>query len=223
MENPDVIQNEKNNSFISETFSFGIKGMKSFGKVFIIFLIVNIIAIIVSLSYKLMTPTLYVFIIAVLFTFLALYITYKHVFLLSISHLYQYATPVFKRIADLIVDKYMNIPISELQTQNKSISKVIDVGKIIAEIYGKKVPSFGKKAIKYMVNKIPLVPIISELKSETNNFENKEEVKDLTYLKLDAYIQKNVLATNLTSVYIVLLINILVQICVIFYFVQKSA
>ena len=216
MESPDVV------SFISATSNFGIKGIKSFAKTCIIFFITNIIAIIVILSYKLITPALYVFIIATLFTFFALYITYKQVFILGVSHLYQYATPVFKKISDLLVDKFMDIPLSELQTKNKTLLKTMDAGKIITETYGKKVPGFGKKAIMYMVNQIPLVPLMAELKSESNNFENQDDVKELAYSKLDTYIRRDVLATNPATVYVVLLINILIQACVIFYFVQKN-
>jgi len=215
MENPDVV------SFISATSNFGIKGIKSFAKTFTIFFVTNIIAIIVVLFYKMITPALYVFIIAALFTFLALYITYRQVFILGVSHLYQYATPIFKKISDLLVDKFMDVPLSELQTKNKALSKTMDAGKIISETYGK-VPGFGKKAIMYMINRIPLVPLMAELKSESNNFENKDEVKELAYLKLDTYIRKDVLATNPATVYVVLLINILIQACVIFYFVQKN-
>ena len=216
MESSDVV------SFISATSSFGIKGIKNFAKTFTMFFVTNIIAIIVVLSYKMVTPALYVFIIAALFTFFALYITYKQVFILGVSHLYQYATPVFRKISDFLVDKFMDIPLSELQAKNKALSKTMDAGKIITETYGKKVPGFGKKAILYIVNRIPLVPLMAELKSESSDFENKDEVKELAYLKLDTYIRKDVLATNPATVYVVLLINILIQACVIFYFVQKN-
>ena len=205
-------------SFISATSGFGVKRIKNFVKVFTLFFGINLIAIIVALSYKLTTPVLYIFIIAVLFIFLALYITYKQAFKLGIAHLYQYATPVIKKISDLSIDKFMDIPISELKTKNQTISEAVDVGKIITETYGKKVPSFGKKVIMYMVNKILIVPIITELKSETRDFENKDEVKGLAYLKLDAYIKKEALAIKPSMVYVVLLINIAIQIGVILYF-----
>jgi len=209
-------------SFISDTSKFGVKGVKKFVKVFVIFFVINIIAIIVALYYKIFMPALYGFLIAVLFTSLALYITYKSVFKLSVAHFYQYASPLFKKVSDSLVEKCMDVPVSELQTKNQAISKAVDVGKIVTETYGKKVPKAGKKAIAYMVNRIPIVPIITELKDETGNFENREEVKDLAYLKIDAYIKKEILGTKPAMVYIVLLINIVIQIVVIFYFVQKA-
>ena len=213
MESQDVV------SFISDISRFGVKGVKSFVKVFSIFFVINLIAIIVALSYKLTTPVLYIFIVAVLFIFLALYITYKQVFKLSIAHLYQYTSPVFKKTSDLLVDKLSDIPIPELKAENRVVSNTVDIGKIIGETYGNKVPSSGKKAIMYMINKIPVAPIIIELKAETGNFENKDEVKDLAFLKIDAYIKNEILATKPAMVYVVLLINIAIQIGVIFYFV----
>lgn len=163
--------NEQNDSISLEqqseaSFSFNqlfkdagkqsLKALKWFIIVLLSFGFTNIILFIISLlkygNGPFLESSIYIFLILFIGLFstaLALYMTYKYLLIDTLRIVYKYLTPLFKKICVTIIDEVISG--GNLLMGKHDIEKMLNVGSLMIEIYGKQLPNYVKKSVIFIL------------------------------------------------------------------------
>lgn len=207
-------------SILKTTGRFGVKGLKYFLLVILLFASVNILSLIIAAIYLkgIDSTSLYAFglilisVLGALFTIIALYFTYKYLVTDGLTMLYKQASPFFMRLCSIIGEK--------IRMKDTHIEKAINVGGIIGEVYGQKIPRPAQKGITFIVNRIPFSDIILNIKNGIGDRE-EQKISSVVYEQVDSYIINSILGNNSMKWILWLLpINALIQFLLI-YFIGK--
>lgn len=153
-----------------------------------------------------------VLIVGILFTVGGLYLTYKYLIIDGIGVIYKHTTPFFKKLAVLLVDKAETAVTQNGEIKNKNLQKTVDTGKMLNEVYGRKVPKFVQKGINLIIGIIPFSDLLLSVKDDLKN-SDKEKTSLILYNGIDNYIKNSILGGNsMKPVYFLLIFNIILQV-----------
>lgn len=198
----------------------GLKAGKWFFIITILFGLVNILFFIIafllyigsgihSLLYLICTLILGIGLTAFAFTN-----TYKFILIDTLSIVYKYLTPFFKKLSILIIDKITSKTID--YSSDKKIQNSINVDNILLDIYGKKVPSLLQKAILFLIKRIPFAEFIFNMKSELEE-KKTDKLSVILFDQIDQYIKQSLfLSNNMKWIAWLLPLNIVLQIIFIY-------
>ncbi len=208
-----------NPSLLSSGGKFGLKGAKYFGLVIVIIGIINTLFLIISFftfseipNPKYLGFILVVVALGVLFTAVSMYFTYKYLLTDGISVLYNHAAPFFRKLSTFIIDKIENIAVDKMHIKDTHIEKAFNVGNMLTEIYGNKIPGIAQKGITYLVNQIPFTDLILNIKDSIKE-RDQEKASISLYNEIDFYIKTSILGKNsMKWLYWMIPLNIVFQI-----------
>ncbi|MEE9349584.1 MAG: hypothetical protein V3U80_06010 [Flavobacteriaceae bacterium] len=205
------------NELVDNASKIGIKSILKMLPMVFIFALVNTIIYIYSLfggfEDNVLRNTSLVFLIGLLFTFIAGYKTYRYVMVTIFSSVYHLFTPFIRKVSNAVVAKGDSL----LQGKKTKNSKVIDVGKLLTNSYNK-VPGFLKFGMTFLINRIPFVEMLMDLKSNMDENESDQVKSDQLYYKINDYVKTDVFDSNTTKwVYWLLPLNIAVLVLFIYF------
>ena len=207
---------------IKEGGKFGVNGVKRFFTILFLFSISNTILFFYSISKLFSTDfefskIFYAFLVLVIglgITIYASYRTYQYVIIDTMRVIYENLSSFFKKISELIIDKSEGLFQGKADLSDNQLTKALDFGKIVNSKY-QKTPAFLRKGIILILNKIPFVGMLIDLKEDIVKG-NKIEASTKLYSKMDGFISGTIFGNNNTNwVWWLLPINILILIGVI--------
>jgi hypothetical protein len=202
---------------IVEGGKFGIKSIKKFFGIIALFAITNTILFFYSIVCSFSTPftfsklffVLLVFLIGLGITIYSGYRAYQIVILDTLMVVYKNLTPHFQKASALIVEKAASMLKANANLKEGQLTKVIDVGQMINQHYSKS-PALLRKGITMILNRIPLLKILTEIKGDILSG-NKAQASVKLYTKLDEFITDTIFGNNNTKwVWWLLPLNILI-------------
>lgn len=221
-------ENEENNSklltlldhpwrLIKEGGKLGVNGVKRFFTVLFLFAISNTILFFYALK-KLFATNFefsklgFVFIVLILglgITIYSAYRTNQYVIIDTIRVIYENLSSLFKKISELIIDKAEGLLQGKVDLTDNQLTKALDFGNIVNSKF-QKTPKFLRKGIILILNKIPFVGMLLDLKEEISQG-NKQEASAQLYGKMDDFISNTIFGNNNTKWVLWLLpLNILI-------------
>lgn len=222
------VENEANNNkllqllnhpwkLIKEGGKLGVTGVKRFFTVLLLFSISNTILFFYAISrlfsvdFK-FSGLFYVFlvlIIGLVLTFYATYRTYQFVIIDTMRVIYESLSSFFQKISNLIIDKAESLFNGKVNISDNQLTKAFDFGKMVNTKF-QKTPKFLRKGIILILNRIPLVGMLMDLKEDISKG-NKVEASTKLYNKMDSFISESIFGNNNTKwVWWLLPLNILV-------------
>jgi hypothetical protein len=196
----------------------GVSGVKSLVKIIFLFGVINTIIFFFG-AYRTVTADialvnmgylLLMILVGFGITFFAGYRAYQYAVLDAIGVVYQGMTPAFKKVSSLIVDKAGNAYDSNKELKDGQLSNSIKVENLLQDKFAR-VPRILKKGIGFILNRVPLVSMLSDLKGEIIDGD-REAASSSLYSKMDLFITESVFGSNNTKwVYWLLPLNILIQ------------
>lgn len=168
----------------------------------------NIERIITGMPY--LTTVLVGVFIGIVFIVLALLFLKKYVLIDSVSIVYSYLTPFFKKLSTTIIESVYDKSID--LSKKKPFAKTIDVGVFFKDTYQSKVPKIIQKGILFLLNQIPIAEFILNIQKDDEQIENKELMSNRLYEQINFYIQDSIFKpNNLYWILWLFLLNIIVQ------------
>ena len=210
------------NNIIRDVGKQSLKAAKWFVIISIVFAFMNLLYLIVAFaSYfsKEASNLNLIYLIANLFigigiTVVAFSFTYKYILIDTLSIVYKYLTPFFKKLSIIIIEKVSSKAISF--SYKEKIQNSLNIGNILLEVYGRKVPKLLQKAILYLLKKIPFSDFIFNMKSELED-KKSNNLSALLYQQIDQYIRQSIFLTNNMKWIVWLLpLNVVIQIILIY-------
>lgn len=226
-------ENEKNNTklielldhpwkLIKEGSKLGINGVKRFFTVLFLFTLSNSILFVYSIirliktdfEYSKIIFVLLVLLIGVGITIYSAYRTYQYVVIDTLSVIYKNLESLFKKITEMIIDQVEKLIKGKVNLTDTQLTKAIDFGKMINSNY-KKMPRFLRKGIILILNRLPIVGMVSNLKTDIISG-NKLEASTKLYNKIDGFISESIFGSNNTKwIWWLLPLNIIISLILI--------
>ncbi len=193
---------------------FGIGGAFKMVGMILLFSIVNIILFFYAMVNGFESnKTMYfgiVILLGFLFTIIAGYKTYRYIIVNAFRGIYQHIQPFITKISASVVAKSEHLLNGKTNLKNSKNTKAIDIGSLLNEHYDK-VPGFLKMGMTFIINRIPFVELLSDLKEDMDD-ENLDIASAKLNGKMDDYINESIFNENNTKwVYWLLPLNIIVQ------------
>lgn len=195
----------------------GVKGVKRFFTVLILFMIANTYmlfyaiktAINSSSGFGSMFTIFLVFLIGIGFTIYAGYRTYQYVVIDTIRVIYENVAPLFQKISELIIGSVEGLFSGEKNIKESNVKKALNFSKMIHDKY-QNIPGFLRKGIIMILSKIPFVGMLVDLQEEISSGNNASASAKL-YTKMDGFISGTIFGNNNTKwVFWLLPLNILI-------------
>lgn len=212
----NLLENEENNHrliqlldhpwrLIKEGGRLGVHGVKRFFTVLFLFSVSNTILFFYAISRLFSTnfefsKLFFVFLVLIIglgVTIYSAYRTYQFVVIDTVRVIYENLSALFKKIADLIIDKLANSWQGKVNVSDHQITKALDFGKMLNSKY-QKIPRFLRKGILLILNRIPFVGMIADLKEEILSG-SKVEASAKLYHKMDSFISESIFGNNHTK------------------------
>lgn len=214
-------------SLLSSSGKFGLKGITTFSIMILIYGFINTVFLITSIirfdefiGSQFYSRTIAVVVIGIVFTAIAMYITYKYLIIEGVKVIYKHSSPFFQKLSCKIIEKGEYIAINKAQIKGEHIDKTFDIASIFTETYDRRVPQSMQKAINFLLKRIPFSEILIEIKDIIKD-RDSETASNLLYNKVDEYIRTSILGDNsIKTAYLLSLANIVVQIIFIFYLLK---
>ncbi|GGG09615.1 hypothetical protein GCM10011344_07770 [Dokdonia pacifica] len=228
IEYDNLPENEENNNkllnllnhpwrLIKEGGKLGVNGIKRFITVLFLFAFSNTILFFYAISRLFSTDfefmkllfVLLVLIIGLAITIYSTYRTYQYVVIDTIRVIYENLSSFFHKISELIIDKVEVLFQGKIDLTDNQLTKALDFGKMVNSKYPK-TPKFLRKGIILILNKIPFVGMLIDLKEEILKG-NKIEASNKLYNKMDGFISNSIFGNNNTKwVWWLLPVNIII-------------
>ncbi len=123
--------------------------------------------------------------------------------------IYENLSSFFHKISELIIDKVEVLFQGKIDLTDNQLTKALDFGKMVNSKYPK-TPKFLRKGIILILNKIPFVGMLIDLKEEILKG-NKIEASNKLYNKMDGFISNSIFGNNNTKwVWWLLPVNIII-------------
>lgn len=218
--------NKKQDSFFLTTGKFGVKGIKYFTLVVILFGMGNLVTFLFSL-YKFIglekgtseiAIFIGIFIVGVVFTILACYLTYKYLMLDGVHIVYKKMEPLVRKVCSIVMNK-LGTKAVDKENETK-MDKVFNTQDLIQDIYGTKVPRPIKWGISFVMDNIPFVSLLADVKNARKN-ETTEEASEYFYQQVDRYIVSEIFDSNTMKwIYWLLPLNMIIQYALIYFMIH---
>lgn len=148
-----------------------------------------------------------ILIIGIACTVYATYRTYQFVIIATMEVLYKNLSSFFEKISELIIDKVEHLLKGTNRLSSEKLKSALDLRKMINSRY-QKAPSFLKKGIILILNRIPFAAMLLDLQDDILNGKKVEASKKL-YIKMDDFISNILFGNNNTKwIYWLLPLNI---------------
>ena len=177
-----------------------------------------------GIEYKIVLIELLV---GIVFTVVAIVLTKKYLLFNTVSLGYRYLSPFFQKLSVLLFENIYDKGVEF--TKKDKLSKVINVGLIWNESYNTKVPNIVQKGVNLLLNRIPFADLIADVNAEIKHRKldsgetNKTVVTNMLYEQIDIYIQQKIFANNhFYNTFLLLLVNVLVQFGVAYFYINVS-
>ncbi|MCB9245855.1 MAG: hypothetical protein H6606_05440 [Flavobacteriales bacterium] len=224
----DLPESEENNSklfalldhprrLLKEGRKQGVHGVKRFFSVLFLFGITNTLLLFYSIIRLISLPfefnkllfVLLILIIGLGFTFISAYRTYQYVVLDTMRVIYGNLSSFFYRISELLIDKAENVFKGKADLTDSQITKVLDLGNLLNARF-QRMPRFMREGITMILDRIPFVGMLMDLKEDVLNG-NKSEASAKLYGKMDHFISNSIFGKNNTRwVWWLLPLNVLI-------------
>lgn len=139
------------------------------------------------------------------FTAYAGYRAYFGVVLDIAKFVYGNSSPLFHSICGQIVDHASEFyskhssgvqsGMAKIDPDGKNIAKIIDLQKIMTEKYGK-APRLVRGGVSFVLNRLPIVGMLLELKDVLVADDGKTKATDLLHHKIDRYVEESIFSQN---------------------------
>lgn len=202
---------------VKEGGKLGVNGVKRFFTILSLFAVANTILFFYAIIRLLSTDfeptkiliTLLVLIIGLGITVYSAYRTYHYVLIDTMRVIYENLTSFFQKVSELIIDKAESLFQGKIDLTDNQLTKVLDFGKMINSKY-QKTPKFLRKGIIFILNRIPLVGMLIDIKEDILKG-NKLEASTKLYNKMDGFISGSIFGNNNTRwVWWLLPLNIII-------------
>lgn len=233
IEYDNLPENEENNNrllellnhpwrLIKEGGKLGVNGVKRFFTVLFLFAFSNTLLFFYAVSrlfsadfeFVKILFVLLVLIIGLGITIYSAYRTYQYVIIDTMRVIYENLSSFFHKISQLIIDKAENLFQGKVDLTDNQLTKALDFSKMVNSKY-QKTPKFLRKGIIFILNKIPFVGILIDLKEDILRG-NKIEASTKLYNKIDGFISDSIFGSNNTKwVWWLLPLNIIILIVLI--------
>lgn len=224
---PDNFETDNRNSFsfaqlLKDGAKQGIKAVKLFALMILLFGISNLVFITIHILLYLTESewanynrTIYAIAIGIVFTAVSLAFTYKYILMNTIQLCYQHLEPFFKKICTKVIDIVI---LGGNKISGKDIHKSLNVGSLMIEVYGKKLPKYVQKGLMLVLEKIPFGDFLQTMHSELlNQKEDNQTLSHILYLQVDKFVSGSLFgAVTLKWIYWLLPLNIIIQILLIY-------
>ncbi|MBF0575786.1 hypothetical protein [Dysgonomonas sp. GY617] len=182
------------NQLFKDAGKQSLKALKWFIIVLISFGLPNIIFFILSLfkygSKPFAESSLCIFgvlLIGLLSIFLSLYITYKYLLIDTLSIAYKYLTPLFKKVCVKIIDKVISG--GNKLIGKRDIEKMLNIGSLMIEVYGKQLPSYVRKSVIFILSRVPFSDFLFKMQDDLRSGrKDSKTLSEMLYFQLDEYI-----------------------------------
>ncbi|NHN25996.1 hypothetical protein FIA58_009950 [Flavobacterium jejuense] len=189
---------------IKEGGKLGVNGVKRFLTVLFLFALSNTILFFYAISRLLSTDfeftkiviILLVLLIGLGITIYSAYRTYQYVIIDTMRVIYENLSSFFQKISELIIDKVENLFQGKVNLTDNQLKNALDFGKMVNSKY-QKTPKFLRKGIILILNKIPFVGMLIDLKEDISK-NNKLEASTKLYNKMDRFISDSIFGNNNT-------------------------
>ncbi|MCB9202448.1 MAG: hypothetical protein H6604_05315 [Flavobacteriales bacterium] len=190
---------------IKEGGKFGINSVGYFIFVLGLFSISNITLFLYSLSRLASTGfearkvffILLIFVVGFGFTLYSAYRMYQYLRINVVKVIYGNLSSIFQSISELIINKTESLFKDKFNLTNSQLKKALDFGRMINIRYHK-MPKFLRTAIILLLNKIPIVDMLLELKEEIFKG-NKLDASVKLYNRMDKHISNSIFRNNNTT------------------------
>lgn len=154
------------------------------------------------------------FLLGLVITLFALSLTYKYFLTKIFGTIYKYLTPLFKKICTKVIDLVLS---GGNKLTGKDIAKSINVGSLMIEIYGRKLPRYVQKAVIFIINQIPFSTFLFSMQNELNQQKDSRTLSYILYQQLDSYIKNNIFrGVSMKWIYWLFPLNLILQLVIIF-------
>lgn len=161
---------------------------------------------------------LLIFLIGFICIAFALYNTYRYLLIDTLNVAYKYLTPLFKKVCVKIIDKV--VAGGNLLIGKRDIEKMLNVGSLMIEVYGKKLPSYLQKSVMFILKRIPFSNFLFNMQDDLKNgMKDSKALSEILYDQLDTYIINTFFSNNsMKWIAWFLPLNIIMQIVLLIYF-----
>jgi len=202
--------------------SLGVKGASVFFTTLVAAIFINVVfliwALIVAISDSFSTglvSLIIVFVAGVLFTLFLGQKAYAYVFINVLNALYNGLSPLVKKLCGAIIDKT-----AEELHKRKATSLLATNSVNIYGIFNEKLnmlPRYARKSVWFVIKRVPFIKFLDHEITEIILGGKKQEATNMLYNKTNDFINNTVFGTNsLTTVWLLLVLNIAVQLLFIF-------
>lgn len=218
--------NKKQDSFFLATGKFGLKGAKYFVLTILLFGGVNLITFITAI-YKFVGLEkttneiilfIAVFIVGSIMSVLSCYLTYKYLLVDGIHFIYKQLEPLVRKVCSVVMNK-VGTKATEKDNETK-MDKVFNTQDLIEDVYGNKVPRPVKWGIAFVLDKIPFVSLLTDMKDARKN-DTPEVAAEYFYQSVNTYIVSTIFKTNTMKwIYWLLPLDFVIQVVLIYFMIR---
>ncbi|SHF68639.1 hypothetical protein [Dysgonomonas macrotermitis] len=153
--------------------------------------------------------------VGIIFTAIGLLFTYKYLIINTIDIAYKYLRPFFQKVCIKIIDIVVS---KSNKVTGKDLHKTLNVGGIMLEVYGKKLPKYFQKALIFVLRKIPFGDFLIAMQNDLAQNNDNNSLSQILYNHLDKYITGNILGSeSMKWIYWLYPVNIVVQVLIYIY------
>ncbi len=211
---------------ILEGGKYGVHSVKRFFGIVCLFAFVNTMLFLFGvaklfLGGLLMDKVPYLGLVLLLGLAATAYVTYRmyqFVILDTLRVIYKNLTGLFQKLSSIIVDKVAALWQGKQKVSSTDIAETINYHDIFQNQF-EKLPNFLRKALLMVLNKIPIVGMLTALQDDLVQGK-KEKVSAALYQRIDQFMVETVFGSNNTKwVWWFLPLNIVVMIGAVLYFI----
>lgn len=160
----------------------------------------------------------FILLIGLISVIFALYGTYRYLLIDTLQVVYKYLTPLFRKISVKIIDTI--ILGGDMLTGKHGIEKMLNIGSLMIEVYGKKLPSYLQKAIMFILRHVPFSDFLLNMQHDLRSgHKDNNKLSEMLYGQLDDYIVNTFFRNNSMKWIIWFFpLNIIIQIILLVYF-----
>lgn len=115
----------------------------------------------------------------------------------------------FQKICTKIIDIVIS---GGNKISGKNIHKSLNIGSLMLEVYGKKLPKYVQKAIIFILSKIPFGDFLQTMHTELSEKKDTRSLSYILYIQVDKFISGILLGgISMSWIYWLLPLNIVIQ------------
>jgi hypothetical protein len=162
---------------------------------FILFLFLLYRLIAYSYTHQELGWVLGITLVGILFLIYAGYRAYFVVIIDIVRFVYCHSTPFFHRICGQIIDHASELYTAKIDGNGKKLEQIIHFTTIFSDEFGKCCPRLIQRGILFLLNRIPVVGMLRDLK-QTIESNDHDKAETLLFEKVDKYVHELIFEPN---------------------------